>query len=144
MSNSIVPRKSSAIERELAALSLADLIDSLEHYDFECQGGPISHTVEWRELRLRLGHPSPPIQPAPAKIAAAAYTQLLDLQEEIDRREQGRISLINALSEIAERSTSYENAVRLAREQLQAAGCFRAGAGSATRRYLAGKFGFAS
>ena len=123
MSNNLGPRKS-AVERELAALSLADLIDTVERYAFECQGGPISHTVEWRELRLRLGHASPPIQADPAKIAASAYTQLLELQAEIDRREQGRVSLINALSAIAERSTSHEDAVRLAREQLQAVGCF--------------------
>jgi hypothetical protein len=83
-------------QRDISALGIAELIDSLERYDFECQGGPLSNVVDWRELRARLGHPSPPIQPDPAKIAASAYTRLLELKEDIQRRERGRVSLIAA------------------------------------------------
>ena len=88
------------------------------------RGRPVAELVEWRDLRDRLGHPSPSITSDPDAIAASAYTRLLDLQEDIQRREQGRISLIKALSDIAERATSHEEAVRFARDQLRAAGCF--------------------
>jgi hypothetical protein len=111
-------------QRDISALSIPELIDSLERYDFECQGGPLSNVVDWRELRARLGHPSPPIQPDPAKIAASAYTRLQELEDDIQRRELGRVSLIAALKAIADRSTSHEEAVRLAQEKLRGAGVF--------------------
>jgi hypothetical protein len=105
-------------------MSLRDLVEALERYGFQCQGGSMRNCVEWRELRDRLGHPSPSITPDPDAIGASAYTRLLELEDDVQRREQGRVRLINALSTIAERSTSHDEAVRIARGQLHAAGNF--------------------
>jgi hypothetical protein len=42
----------------------------------------------------------------------------------LEEMERGRITLLNALKAIAERSTSHEDAVQLARKHLRDAGCW--------------------
>jgi hypothetical protein len=39
-------------------MKTAELCNGLERYEFECPGGPLKNTVEWIELRRRLGAPS--------------------------------------------------------------------------------------
>jgi hypothetical protein len=39
-------------------MTLEELCDRLEAYEFECLGGELKNTVEWSELRRRLGTPS--------------------------------------------------------------------------------------
>ena len=45
-----------------------------------------------------------------------------ELREDIQRRETGRINLLNALKAVAEQSTSHADAVRIATQQLRKAG----------------------
>jgi uncharacterized protein YfiM (DUF2279 family) len=50
--------------------------------------------------------------------------QIGELREEIRLRERGRAVLVNCLVAIAEHSTSHADAVRMARDQLSAAGVY--------------------
>ena len=42
-----------------ATMTAQELCDRLEEYEFRCRGGDLKNTVEWIELRRRLGAPSP-------------------------------------------------------------------------------------
>jgi hypothetical protein len=41
-----------------ATMTPQELCDRLEEYEFTCPGGELKNTVEWIELRRRLGAPS--------------------------------------------------------------------------------------
>ena len=42
-----------------ATMTPEELCDRLEEYEFKCPGGEPKNTVEWIEIRRRLGAPSP-------------------------------------------------------------------------------------
>ena len=44
---------------DLATMTPEELCDRLEEYEFTCPGCDLKNTVEWIELRRRLGTPSP-------------------------------------------------------------------------------------
>ena len=53
-----MPRGPRTPLRDPAAMTAGQLCNALERAKFECPGGPLKNTVEWIELRRRLGAPS--------------------------------------------------------------------------------------